>query len=283
MFLLSIIKRYSKWDRKSYREKTIIYYRFKKVFATIVNLIPLPIGILFNLFGTDKEQNGGHHYGATYGTVLRQFRYRPIKLLEIGIGGYDSEIGGGSLLAWQAFFPFAKIVACDIAPKPELSSRRTRIYTIDQSSDADLARLATAEAPFDIIIDDGSHLNEHQVFTFSKLFASLNDSGLYIIEDVQTSFWPPGQVGKLITDGRHIDDPEFSRTCVGYFLDIAKYLNYQEFIDYRSTNEEYVQMVQNIRRISFEHNLIVIEKGQNDAPSNNIFVRNKHARQSDRV
>lgn len=264
------LRKLTGWDRKSYREKTIVYYRLKNALATLICVIPLPAKMLFSLFGSDKEKKGGHHYGATYGMFLRQFRYRPIKFLEIGIGGYNHGIGGHSLLAWQAFFPFAKIVACDIAPKEELATWRTKIYTVDQSSAADLARLAENQAPFDIIIDDGSHLNTHQIFTFQELFGSVKDGGLYIIEDVQTSFWP-GKVGEMIWDGRHIDDPEFSQTCVGYFLELSKYLNHQEFFGGRALNDKCVELSVRIKRISFEHNMIVVEKGQNNDPSNMLI------------
>jgi hypothetical protein len=154
-------------------------------------------------------------------------------------------------------------------PKVELATWRTYIYTIDQSSETDLARLTAEQGPFDVIVDDGSHLNAHQILTFGKLFDAVTDCGLYIIEDVQTSFWA-GKVGWMSWDGRHIDDPEFPQTCVGYFLELAKYLNYQEFTDQRSVNAEHVRLAKNIKRISFEHNLIVIEKGRNDAPSNQL-------------
>ncbi len=273
-------KKYYGWDHKSDYEKffikRVIYYHLKNVIATIACIIPFHIGRLFSFFGTDKEQEGGHHYGATYGKLLRRFRYRPIKFLEIGIGeigiGGNAGRGGVSLLAWQAFFPFAKIVGCDIVPQLELATWRTRIYATDQSSAIDLARLTAEQGPFDVVVDDGSHLSAHQIFTFGKLFDAVTEGGLYIVEDVQTSFWP-GKVYKTmetIWDGRHIDDPEFSHTCVGYFLELAKYLNYQEFADERSINAEHVRLAKTIKRISFEHNLIVIEKGRNDDPSNQL-------------
>lgn len=41
----------------------------------------------------------------------------------------------------------------------------------------------------DIIIDDGSHINEHVIKSFSILFPLLNMGGIYAIEDLQTSYW----------------------------------------------------------------------------------------------
>ena len=40
----------------------------------------------------------------------------------------------------------------------------------------------------DIIIDDGSHLNEHVIESFRLLFPSLAPGGLYVVEDTQTSY-----------------------------------------------------------------------------------------------
>jgi SAM-dependent methyltransferase len=45
---------------------------------------------------------------------------------------------------------------------------------------------------FDIIIDDGSHDVAHQQMTFGKLFDLLKPGGIYIIEDMCTSFFKEG-------------------------------------------------------------------------------------------
>ena len=42
---------------------------------------------------------------------------------------------------------------------------------------------------WDIIIDDGSHINSHQIETFKILFPKLKIGGYYFIEDVQTSYY----------------------------------------------------------------------------------------------
>lgn len=249
------------------REHQLFRYRLASLHAALTCFLPRPLWKIFSLYWSDKHEDGGHHYGFTYGEYLRPFRYRRIKLLEIGVGGYRHALGGRSLLAWKAFFPFGRIVACDLLDKRELSSFRTKVYQVDQSSTEALSRLQDAEAPFDIIIDDGSHLNSHQIFTFETLLDSLAEGGLYIVEDVQTSFWP-GEVIGTEWGGRHIDDPLFSETCVGYFLEMSKYLNHAEFIPGARVDAKKLGLAKKIRRISFEHNLIIIMKGTNDEPSN---------------
>jgi hypothetical protein len=198
--------------------------------------------------------------------MFRPWKYRRVKLLEIGIGGYDDSLGGRSLLAWRAYFPFGTIIACDIVPKSELASRRRHIRQLDQASAADLALLCEQEAPFDIIIDDGSHLNAHQIFTFEHLFHALKDGGIYVVEDVQTSFWP-GRVKDVIWDGARIGDPQFRQTCYGYILELAKYVNHAEFVNGEGLDERLLGFARQVKRISFEHNLIILHKGDNDEPS----------------
>ena len=42
------------------------------------------------------------------------------------------------------------------------------------------------------MVDDGSHLPEHQLLTFRRLFPSITPGGLYIIEGTETSYWKEG-------------------------------------------------------------------------------------------
>ena len=40
-----------------------------------------------------------------------------------------------------------------------------------------------------MVIDDRSHDPAHQMISFNSLFHALNLGGLYIIEDIKTSYW----------------------------------------------------------------------------------------------
>jgi hypothetical protein len=64
--------------------------------------------------------------------------------------------------------------------------------------------------------------------------------------------------------------PEFGRTCVGEFLALTPYLNHQEFMTLEGADETRLALGRRIRRISFEHNLIIVEKGPNAQPSNSL-------------
>lgn len=262
----ALAKKSLRWDARSRLEKSIIEYRLLNVIATFVCLLPVPLHQLLQRFGSDKHRLGFHQYGPTYEALFRRLKYRRVKLLEIGIGGDVDDIGGRSLLAWQAYFPFGVIVGCDYQDRRALATWHTRIYCCNQGSSEDLTELQMREGPFDVIIDDGSHLNAHQILTFRTLFDSLKDGGLYIIEDVQTSFWPEA-VGTVRWDGAHATDASFPATCMGHFLEMAKYLNHAEFLQPPDINSPFVQFMMRIKRIAFEHNLIAVFKGRNDDPS----------------
>jgi hypothetical protein len=234
--------------------------------AALLCLFRLPLPWILSLFGTDKQKEGGHSFAAAYADFLRPFRAKRLKLLEIGL------LNGSSLLAWRAYFPRASIVGIDILLKPEMARGRVRVYQGDQGSAADLDRVCANEAPFDIVIDDGSHLSRHQLFSFYHLFPHLKDGGIYVIEDVQTSYWR-GPVGEGEWDGNDPFSPEFKDTCVGQFLELAKYLNHAEFLSNEHVDPRCVTLAKQIRRMAFEHNLIFVWKGPNVEPSNFLTQR----------
>lgn len=148
-----------------------------------------PLSRLAIRYGTDKF--GPHDYTPRYHALLHHLRDRPVRLLEIGVGGYgDPEQGGASLCAWRDYFPHGHILGLDIEEKRlELGPR----ITLVQGSQVDpevIADLVKRYGPFDVIVDDGSHLNAHVVESFGLLAGTLRPGGFYIVEDVQTAFFP---------------------------------------------------------------------------------------------
>jgi hypothetical protein len=52
-----------------------------------------------------------------------------------------------------------------------------------------LAGIIQKYKQFDLIIDDGSHVNSDMLFSFNKLFPQVVHGGVYVIEDCCTSYW----------------------------------------------------------------------------------------------
>lgn len=237
--------------RELIRQNQIEVYRAASMASYVFRWLPFPLETIFTWNGTDKHSHQGHRYGPAYRAFFSEFRYRRVNLLEIGIGGYADSLGGRSITAWRWYFPFLNIVACDIEDKSILARRGVTIKRLDQSSAADLSALVKDEGPFDIIIDDGSHRNDHQIFTFEKLFPALREGGVYVIEDTQTSYWPHEGGASLGKPGE---------TCMTYFTHLTHYLNACEFLGDAQTHPRMLALGEKIGTISFYHNLIFIKK-----------------------
>lgn len=201
-------------------------------------------------FKTDKC--GIHRYTQHYQRHLEQWRNEQFTLLEIGIGGYSrARQGGASLRMWKHYFRKAQIIGLDIEDKSFVIEDRIRAYRGSQVDEAILHRIVDEAGPIRVIVDDGSHRPEHIRKTFALLFPLLEQGGIYIIEDTQTSYWPDW-------GGSH--DRQDPNTTMGLVKDLVDGLNYEEFDDetYEPTYTD-----RNIVAIHSYHNLAIIEKGPN--------------------
>jgi hypothetical protein len=142
---------------------------------------------LSHVYWSDKARD--HAYTGHYQRHLAHLRRRPIKLLEIGIGGYESRTwGGASLRMWRHYFTRGQIHGIDIFEK-DIDLPRMRTHQGDQSDPEYLDRFGREHGPFDVIVDDGSHINEHVCISFSTLFGPyLKPGGIYAIEDLATAY-----------------------------------------------------------------------------------------------
>ncbi len=131
------------------------------------------LGIKYN---TDKAFN--HKFCNFYEQNLKK---NINELWEIGV------LDGGSLKMWSEYYPNAKIIGYDIEDKSNIKfNTNVEIKLLDQGNIEQLYKL-TKNKNVDIIIDDGSHIIDHQIKTFETLFECLKSDGQYIIEDLHTS------------------------------------------------------------------------------------------------
>ena len=141
-----------------------------------------------HLTATTNVSDKWESYFGHYSRNLTRFRYREkaVRLLEIGVQN------GGSLEAWKAFLGEKSVVigtdvdsACSLVESPF----SVQCFTGD-ATDATWARqLCEAKGPFDIVIDDGSHINTDIEKTFALFFSSILPGGVYICEDLHTAYW----------------------------------------------------------------------------------------------
>lgn len=158
------------------------------------------------------------HYFAPYHRHLERFRGQAITLVEFGV------FHGGSLQMWKHYLGArARVVGVDIDPAcAGFEEDRVSVRIGDQEDRAFLRRLAAEFGPIDVVVDDGGHTMGQQIATFEALFPEMSDHGVYIAEDLHTSYWPeyaggfrrPGtfiELAKALIDrlnAWHTKDPE---------------------------------------------------------------------------
>lgn len=164
---------------------------------------------LAKAYGTDKSSEI-HNYCIKYEKYLPFKRYDEINILEIGI------LDGKSLLTWKEYFYRANILGIDINPDcKKYEEPRISVEIGSQDDGNFLSRTWQKYGPFDMILDDGSHMNEHVIYSFEHLWGSVKSGGVYIVEDCGTSYWSDWNGAYLKHDSmieyfkRLVDDVNF--------------------------------------------------------------------------
>lgn len=163
--------------------------RIRRMSRLALTLVPHKhnLTVLCAKYGGDKLEHG---YVKHYQRIFSPLRRRKLTVLEIGVGGYgDPKSGGESLRMWRDFFPNGMIYGIDIFDKHGVDGRRIKTFKGDQSDPVFLHELVDRIGRPDIIIDDGSHQNPHVIASFKILFPHLADNGVYVIEDLYSSYW----------------------------------------------------------------------------------------------
>ncbi|HKR47011.1 MAG TPA: hypothetical protein VJU59_46355 [Paraburkholderia sp.] len=157
---------------------------------------PTPGEIRAQLLGNNcgelwRSIPNGHkwlNYFDYYESLFSSFRGKKPKVLEIGVDR------GGSLVLWKRYFGIgSQIVGIDI---------KQDCLSFDRPSDGIHVRIGSQDdpvflesivdefGPFDIVIDDGSHIVSHQIASFNALFdRGVKVGGIYMVEDLETSYW----------------------------------------------------------------------------------------------
>jgi len=135
---------------------------------------------IFSKYDTDKNSSF-HNYTRQYESLLRDFRDKKIKYLEIGV------FNGGSIKAMKEVFKESTcILGLDIDTRCKIyeDTEQNIFVEIGNATDDNFINYITQKyGRFDIILDDGSHINKDVIKSFELLFPLLNDNGLYIVED----------------------------------------------------------------------------------------------------
>jgi hypothetical protein len=216
-------------------------------------------------FQADKSSEH-HNYLAFYERFFARLRDQPIKMLEIGV------FQGHSLRVWEEYFPNATITGADIDPNAARFERpRVGIEILDQSNIEDLVRVGMKHGPFDIIIEDGSHMWEHQITTLRTLFPFVRSGGIYVVEDLHTNF------GSMQKDFRGVSNI----TCMEYLSRLVDLRVAGDQVDIGMEEDAFLRTYgRSIDCISFARGVCLIEKSQPETipgpPATTPFIATDH-------
>ena len=157
---------------------------------------------------------------------------------------------------WDYYFGNKiSIVGMDIDDScKKFENDNIKIFIGNQNDTNHLKRLVDLHGNFDIIIDDGSHINEHQINTFNYLFDYLNEDGTYLVEDIHTSYWSNWGGGYK----KESSFVEFAKSLVDH---INGYVIQTPYGD--TKNESLIsKYTNNISNIHFASGMIFFEKNK---------------------
>lgn len=127
-----------------------------------------------------------NHYFPIYDKHFTPWKNRTLTFLEVGV------FNGGAGALWSKYFgTMATIVAIDINPAcKQFETDYFQIRIGDQSDTAFLQSVLDEFGIPDIVLDDGSHQQDHIYSTFSYLYPKMHLNSIYMVEDLHTSYWP---------------------------------------------------------------------------------------------
>ncbi len=200
-------------------------------------------------YGTDKSSKV-HDYLRKYEFFLNKWKNADINVLELGI------LEGGSLNMWGEYFPNATIYGVDITEECTRFEGENRKVLIQDLSDenrlADLGKIHPS-----IIIDDASHFWSHQIKALYQLLPLLQNGGVYILEDLGTSF----------SSYRNMNYDDASISAYDFCSAIAEVVASGEMLRnthlravLQSLKQEIEFLAQQISMISFIHESCIIVK-----------------------
>lgn len=213
----------------------------------------------FDRHGSDKSSH--HGYDRYYERHLGHLREAAFNLIEVG---YKQ---GASARAWLDIFPNARIFALDIDKPTNLTPHpRCTVLTGDQNETATLDMVRDRIAHAQVILDDGSHIPSHQLKAFNSWFVDLLEpGGVYVIEDVETSYWVRGELyGYRVECG--IGHPD---NIVDIFKNALHSSVNREFVNVSTLSESPIRAEAHahISSVTFGYNCIIVHKKTMDEAS----------------
>lgn len=204
--------------------------------------------------GTDKKHTR-HNYVSIYDQLFKDIRFNNLRLFEIGVALCRSHN------MWLEWMPNAVVYGIDTSSArfSEFSKGKPRLI-LDNVNAGDRKQLegyAFNRGPWDIIIDDGSHLNSQQKLGFEVLWDYVIPGGFYIIEDTHSSY-----------QSKYKDTP---RSLIDYMCYLVQELSFTidqnkiyASMSFREDKMDIPKYQREIEYIKFHTGMVIIKKRANE-------------------
>jgi hypothetical protein len=184
------------------------------------------------------------HYFEIYERHFSPYRKKAVTIVEFGV------FHGGSLQMWKDYFGRkARIVGIDIDPRCKaFAEDQVEVIIGDMEDREFLRQLRSDLGPIDVLVDDGGHTMMQQITAFEEMWPGISDGGVYLVEDLHTSYWP---------------DFEGGLRKPGTFIEFAKRLIDQQHAWHSMDAQAFVpdEYTRSIKSIHSYDSIMVFDKG----------------------
>lgn len=226
------------WSKLMKKEEKEIINDKETLFQKIEKHAKESLAKIMGKYHSDKN-HPCHNYVRWYDIYFSPLRENDLSLLELGY------FYGHSHNGWDDFFPKGKIYSVENSPDMIKESKKFN-HTVFEGDCEDivfLEKVMKEIKELDIIIDDAGHKSKQQIESFKYLFPLLNKGGIYIIEDLQTSYWPgfvdPIQGSTINFIKKRVDDLHYhgQQGCYSDYYMISDEIKAKYFNDYEKSIE----------------------------------------------
>ena len=155
-----------------------------------------------------------HSYIPIYDELFKEYKEKPINLLEIGV------LHGGSANLWSKYFTNGNIYGMELNEMADWLVNHETIKVLQTDAYSTTALTAFNNIQYDIIIDDGPHTLESMIYFIENYIYKVNKDGLLIIEDIKSLQWVSELMQKIPKDVTYVYKVHDLRKKIGRFDDI---------------------------------------------------------------
>lgn len=190
-------------------------------------------------YGTDKASHGHGYLNIYEREIVQATEMRRGDLLELGWWK------GESMRMWREWLPEWSITGLDIESKDPIPGVN---FTMGSQADPGVIQdMAEWHGPWDVIVDDASHVSPLTIKSFRLLWPHVKPGGLYFVEDLQVSYH---------SDWAGHPDPDSRGTIMHFLKGLTDSIHHGHATVYQNPPPIYTD----VEHVAFWPGLCMIEK-----------------------